>query len=231
MDELLSAACAVAIAEDSDCNPESNKNGDSIIESHRFSKGRYLYYNDYSILQSPRRLYGQEGRIYKNKIPYGESVYYLCIRNCAVDWDGWHFGDALIPVALDVERNKIDIVKTCDKDYLDSFGDYLIFPLTLDLDLSNCEVTEFFVNEDGVRKFKERCWFRDVAFDYEEDETCIHSFAIDHTIPYAEHHPEFTEIDVEFKEITHDITWAGMVEKYEEPSDAQASKYIKYYKV
>ena len=196
------------------------------IGNHRFSKGRYLYNNDYEVKLVDFHGFGQNGRIYKMH-SYGVDVYYLCVSNSAVDWDDWHFGDALIPIVFDTENNTIDIAKTCNKKCIEDIlkgsstsyhhitGDEnLLYPLILSLDLSFCEPTEFMVCEADMNEFKESCWFRDVAFDYEEEGTRIDSFVIDHEIPYAEHHPECKDIRVYVVDIPYEITWAGMIDRF-----------------
>ena len=76
---------------------------DCEIDKHRFSKGRYLYNNDYEVRPVDFHGFGQSGRIYKMH-SYGIDIYYLCVPNSAVDCDDWHFGDALIPIIFDTEK-------------------------------------------------------------------------------------------------------------------------------
>ena len=187
------------------------------VGNHKLSNNRYLYNCGYI----PKRLefsgYGQEGRIFKREV-YGETIYYLCVMNCAIDWDDWCTGDALIPIVLNEVNNCVDIVSTCNFDELQKIvpcGEK-VFPIALSIDCTNLTPTEMIVPENEMKEFKERCWFRDVAFDYNENETSVHSFVLDHRIPYAEHHPGFLSMSYYCTEIPEELRYSNMLKRFKE---------------
>ena len=219
MDTLLNAANSAG--SDSSMSMPSGyynirKGMDCVNKLHN---GKYLYNCPEDVQKVDFYGYGENGRIYRKFFfDTMTEVYYLCISNCAVDSKGWKHGDALIPVIIS-EHGFIDIARTCDFNALqellpeDSRGHLKITPsLVMSGDYS-LQPTGMALMSTDADDFKANCWFRDIAYDYDNASTRNDVFMIDHDIPYAKHNPGFKYLQLYTYDYDVSLEYSSMVDR------------------